>query len=428
MLMLRRQTGVKDGAPRSLRRNFSSALSGNTVYAACQFGMVSILAHVTSPTEVGRYALALAISGPVFILASLRLQHIQITDASQRYRLGDYLAQRIMSSLLATTAVIVVGIVISLPGRTYITLVGVALFKGAESIIDILYGAMTRQEQMHLVARSQAWRGVGGLVVFSGAIVATDRVDYATIALALYTCPQIATNSWRARKLGIATRPSFNRAVLLNITWLALPLGLSYFVGALTVNVPRYFVEAYDGTAALGVYASLAYVVVITNTVVDSLGQAASPRLANLYSSGEALRFRRILWRMLALAAGLGFVGVLGSVFAGQVALRLVFGPEYASEVAVLILLMIAAAAQYWASYIRTALNAMRIYKAPLPISLANFGCVALVSILAVPKIGLVGAAVAILIGQVVAALMYSVLLFRVILPRLRIAKLAASK
>jgi hypothetical protein len=40
----------------SLRLNFSWALAGNIIYAACQWGMLSVLAKLGSPEMVGLFA------------------------------------------------------------------------------------------------------------------------------------------------------------------------------------------------------------------------------------------------------------------------------------------------------------------------------------------------------------------------------------
>src|SRR2546425_157717 len=79
----RMATGVRTDlvAPRSLRANFSWTLAGNVVYAACQWGMLIVLARLGSPTMLGQFALGLAVTTPVIIFANLQLRAVQTTDA-----------------------------------------------------------------------------------------------------------------------------------------------------------------------------------------------------------------------------------------------------------------------------------------------------------------------------------------------------------
>src|SRR5687767_8033419 len=65
----------------SLRRNFSWTLAGNVIYAACQWGILVVLAKLLAPESVGQFVLGVAVASPVFFLANLQLGSIQATDA-----------------------------------------------------------------------------------------------------------------------------------------------------------------------------------------------------------------------------------------------------------------------------------------------------------------------------------------------------------
>ena len=56
---------------------------------------------------------------------------------------------------------------------------------------------------------------------------------------------------------------------------LALPLGFVTMLLSLNGNLPRYLLEHYGGPAQLGMFASMAYLLVALSTVVNALGQSA---------------------------------------------------------------------------------------------------------------------------------------------------------
>ena len=85
----------------SLRVNFSWNLAGNLVYAACQWGIVVVLAKLTSPEMVGRFALGLAVTAPIIMLSNLQLRSVQATDARGEYQFGHYLGLRLVTTMLA---------------------------------------------------------------------------------------------------------------------------------------------------------------------------------------------------------------------------------------------------------------------------------------------------------------------------------------
>ena len=55
----------------SLRSNFVWILTGNLVYAACQWGMIVALAKLGSSFMVGQFSLGLAIATPVLKFTNL---------------------------------------------------------------------------------------------------------------------------------------------------------------------------------------------------------------------------------------------------------------------------------------------------------------------------------------------------------------------
>ena len=72
---------------KSLTWNFSWTIAGDVIYAACQWGMLIVLAKLGSPEMVGQFALGLAVTAPVIIFANLALRQIQSTDVRNEFEL-----------------------------------------------------------------------------------------------------------------------------------------------------------------------------------------------------------------------------------------------------------------------------------------------------------------------------------------------------
>ena len=69
----------------SLRSNFAWILTGNVVYAACQWGAIVALAKLGSSFMIGQFSLGLAIATPVLMFTNLHLRAVQATDARRLY-------------------------------------------------------------------------------------------------------------------------------------------------------------------------------------------------------------------------------------------------------------------------------------------------------------------------------------------------------
>ena len=101
MLSRRQPLAAAQHRALTLRDNFSWTFVGNVVYAASQWGILTVLAKLGSPEMVGQFALGLAIAAPVVMFTNLQLRGVLATDARDEYRFGDYLALRLCATLLA---------------------------------------------------------------------------------------------------------------------------------------------------------------------------------------------------------------------------------------------------------------------------------------------------------------------------------------
>ena len=72
----------------SLRTAVAWTFAGNTIYAACQWAMLVIVAKLGSADAVGVFALAFAVTAPVMLLTGLQLRAVQATDTWVASRSG----------------------------------------------------------------------------------------------------------------------------------------------------------------------------------------------------------------------------------------------------------------------------------------------------------------------------------------------------
>jgi O-antigen/teichoic acid export membrane protein len=396
-------------AEKSLRPNISWTFAGNVIYAACQWGMLVVMAKLGSPEMVGRFAFALAVTAPVLMLTNLQLRAVEATDVTGQFAFSDYLALRIVCTGLALAAIVAFAAYSHLPMLVAAVIVVVAVAKGAESISDAIYGLVQRNERMDLIASSMILKGVISLAAFALAITLTGKLVWGTIALAAAWCAVLGTydfglarrfagnSPWTSGRPPFA--PRFSASTLTQLARLSLPLGITATLGSLVLNVPRYFIEHYAGARALGFFAAVAYLMVAGNLITNAVAQSATPRLASRYASGDVRAFRALLLRLCGAVAIPGVVGILFAVLAGKLVLRLLYRSDYASYSEVFVLVMVAAAIYCVTAILANGMTAARIFK-PQP---ALFAVVMLVSAAAcflwVPTHGLEGAAFAVVLA-----------------------------
>jgi len=114
---------------KSLRSNFGWALYGNAVFQASQWLTLVVIAKLLEVTDVGNYALALAICTPITTFAGLRLRQVQVTDARDENRFSHLLALQFVMSTLAV--LLIAGIAMILDYSTEMKAVIVVVAKRA---------------------------------------------------------------------------------------------------------------------------------------------------------------------------------------------------------------------------------------------------------------------------------------------------------
>jgi O-antigen/teichoic acid export membrane protein len=405
-------------APRALglRVNLLWTLAGNVIYAASQWGMLILLAKLSGPETVGQFALGLAITAPVFMLTNLQLRAVQATDARRDFLPGDYLALRLITTAVAGVAALGLALGGGFRPATALVVMAVALAKAIESLSDVFYGLLQQHERMDRIAISMILKGAVSMAALGLAVALTPGAAGLAAVLALaaswaavlvgYDLPQSAA-LLRAACPGAGSgtglpRPRWSRPHLLRLTWLALPLGIVMMLISLAASVPRYFVEAELGERALGVFSAMAYLMVVGNTVVFALGQAASPRLARYFASGQIAAFRALLHRLLGLALAGGCAAVAIALGWGGVILRVLYTAEYAQRTDVFVWLTIATALGAVGSFLGYGMTSARSFRVQAPLLALVVLATTIACAVLIPRHGLLGAALAATIGQVV--------------------------
>jgi O-antigen/teichoic acid export membrane protein len=380
----------------SLRRNVGWVFAGNSVYAAGQWAILSLFAKIGGSEMLGAYALAVAIVTPVLMLSHLNLRAVLATDMGGERPIGDYLAVRYGSMLLGLLTIVVLAARYSRP--LALTIIGVGLAQSAENLSDVYYGAMQRRERMRQISVSMMGRAVVSAIAVGLALWWTHNLVIAVTALIAGRCVILVCYDRPVGAAGEELKMTGLRSQL-TIARTALPLGLVLMLSSLNSNLPRYAIERFLSLSQLGGFAAASSFVTIGGTVVNALGQAATPRLAKHFGEGDSRAFSRLSAELAVLAVAIGVAGLLGVAVFGKLLLRLIYRPEFERYEGILIATMAAGVAAYAASMLGYVLTSARVFDAQLPLfGLVAAACGAAAWIL-VPRVGLAGAPIALAIA-----------------------------
>lgn len=393
----------------SLARNTSWTFAGNLALAAGQWSLLLVLARLAPPEAVGAFALALAVTAPLATFAALNLRIVHVTDVRGDYTFADYLSLRLVAAVVVVGGIAAFCLAAGYAPAIAAVVVAVAAMRAVEMLSDTFYGVFQRYGRMDHMGRSMMLRGVLYVAALGAAMAATGALPWAAAALAASAAAVLAAHDAPAalRLLGRAApgephRPHLRWGVMWSLTRVALPLGIGALFVTLTSSIPRYFVQAAAGSAALGVFAVAVSLQMAGVTLVSALGQAAAPRLAEEYDAGRHAAFAGLLARLTGVALVLGLAGLAAAVVAGRLLLEKVFGPAYATGYGVLVWGMVAAAFSYPASLLGYALATARRMWVQVPMLACSAAATALGCALLVPRYGPAGAAMGLGLGNAV--------------------------
>src|SRR3954469_4896210 len=79
-------------------RRYAWLVGGSVYYAGVQWVVLSLLARTMGAESVGRYAYALAVTGPVFMFSNMQLAQVFASDAAFAHRAAEYAGTRIVTA------------------------------------------------------------------------------------------------------------------------------------------------------------------------------------------------------------------------------------------------------------------------------------------------------------------------------------------
>lgn len=387
----------------SLRENFLWTFVSNTIYAACQWGILTLLAKLGTPDTVGRFTLGSAIAAPAIMFAELQMRVVQVTDVQDRHAFGDYFGVRLTNLFLALA--FIAGLSFTrYEGEKAWVIFAFGVAKAVESVGDLFYSLFQKRERLDYVSKSRIAKGQLSLILFGAAFLLTNSIFWSVFSLAvasmipllIYDIPNskvIVQNLALSSHPAASLQPRWNLKSFTQIISLAAPLGLVMVLISLNTNIPRYFLETYWDEWTLGIFSAMTYLPVVGNMIVSAMAQSIIPRLAKYYMEGKLFPFRNLVLKTIGIGIILGITNVVIAITVGQPLLTLLYTAEYASQKEVFIWIMLGGGIMYLSTLLGAAVSAMKKFKIQLVIHGLNIGVLLMVSQLLIPSRGLLGAA-----------------------------------
>lgn len=385
----------------SLKVNISWTFLGNIIYALTQWGILVSLTKLGTPTMVGQYTLGLALTAPVVMLTNLQARTVQATDIENEYSFGEFLGLRTVSVLLYFMVMGVITFTVSSSNETLLVVLLITIAKAVESISDIIYGLMQKNEIMKNIAVSKILKGVSSLIIVSLILSITNNIISSIIGLIFTWFFLLIIVDLRYATKMVDIKPIFNSRKMLNLIKVSTPLGIAHMLSSLNTNIPRYILEHYINEEALGYFAAIAYLLVAGSTIIVAVGHAVTPRLSKYYKVNKP-KFKKLLLKLMLLGFFIGILGFVIASIAGEYILAIVYSSEYAQYNNILILVVIAGLFTFTGAFLGYGITAAKMFRIQPYMNIIWITASALSGFILIPKYGISGAAYTLIVSSII--------------------------
>lgn len=302
----------KKTEPLSIERNMLWNSAGSIVNLGCQYLIGIVVVRLTNGFEAaGIYSLALSVFYVFSPVAIYRMNIVQISDVRGENSTGEYLTFTALTCGIAL-ALTVVYMVLTCDASTWLSIVLFLLYRYVMVLITVFHGCCQLHMRMDYNGKSNMLQGVASLVVFSAGYVFTQSLPatFAAMGIAmaliaiLYSYP-------RARYFGpIEFGIEWRKA--LHLLFSCAPIVLAGVMLGMAGSVPKQYLSATMGAAALGAYASVSQPVNIIQAGAACIYLPLIGSFSRAYDEENWDRFRRLIARL-----ALGLLVVFVACFAG---------------------------------------------------------------------------------------------------------------
>lgn len=359
-------------------------------------GLLAILvalAQLTDPTVVGRYALALALTSPIFVLAQLGLKGVYLTLRTHS-RFSSFLLVQLGSVLAAFGVCIVLALAVN---RGLVSTVALVCFvKAVDCGFELGSGALQLYHRTPIVFWSYLAAAVLGVGAVVAILLATGDLDLALLGLGVVNAAVALTTAlrrgWVLARSNEAQLPSSSRRTeLFRILAAGLPAGIGTAMLALVASMPQYFLAASWGESAVGYFAVLLYLVAIADIFGGTLTQTWIPSARARLAKGQ----QGFLLFSLAVAARwtLAFIPLVAvGLWLGSIVLPLAMSPEYQIGWDLVLPLAAAMLLLPLLHFEGMAISVLNLYIHTITVSVATAIVAVISCVVLVPTYGLAGA------------------------------------
>lgn len=310
----------------SLQKNMAWNSIGSLIYLGCSWlTTVLVVTLSTDYSDSGALAVAMAVGNLVASISLFKVRPVQVSVSDDSFSTGDFVGLRIATSLFALLFVFIYSSVTVAPGN-YGVVALYALFKVAESFVDVFHGVFQKHDRLDYAGKSQIIRGVLLLASF---VIGLSVFRSLAISILLMALSSLMTILLYDRVIALSygsISPRFIGSVLSSLIRKCFAGFVSSLLITMVVSIARQSYGVAFGNEELGHYAAVATPCVIIQALSSYIYAPLYGKIADADKSRNDASVGRLVAKVLSAIVLIAGFCLLASFLLGDFALEIIYG------------------------------------------------------------------------------------------------------
>lgn len=373
--------------------NIGYTFIGNLVVAFIKWMILIIIVRISTPSEVGNYTFAIAITTPIILFINMRLR--------LRYIVEDDLEFSVMKRIRSFLNIICIILIIGLGFLFYQEYVYYILIIGFSKILDlnseIYYAILHKLEKYKYISMMMITKSILIIITFAISLYFSKSVIFSLILQVVIQFIFLNFVEKRSEIYVDKSNTKYLWKVYISIFLTGLPLGVVQLLNSYNILIPRYIIENKLSLESVGIFAAISYLLTIVDLFMNSVSQNIIITIKNKIKSGNFDELKTFLkFKVTFLSLIIGLIFTFFVYLFGEKILTIIYGEQYGEMSLILTLISISFMFNFQSWIFDTTIMAMKIYKAQLLSAILTLCFSTIISLYLISKYGLIGASLSV--------------------------------
>jgi hypothetical membrane spanning protein len=296
---------------------------GTFFYFFCQWAITVLVVKLGGYSNGGILSITISITNIFYMISMYGVRSFQVSDIKNRYKDGDYLLLRIITSIISSIFFGIVLFYLEYDRAIQLCMIIYMFFKLGESVTDLNFGFFQRYNFYREIGISYILKGILTLIVFCLTLYFSKNLVLTLFleTLALWFFIIVYDLKKLKNKLNLKTK-TYKVIFLLKICF---SLMLYTLILPYLNFITRYQVEKFFGTEELGYYSAITMVIVVISTLFGSIFIIIIPKISYLYKEKNIKEIIKIILKINLAIFVFSIISIIGAILLGNAVFSILF-------------------------------------------------------------------------------------------------------